>query len=250
MRSYGVLERFKSSLSALVSGFWLAALTRDQMNSITEAIYGKVDFYKTDEYNRKGLYDWERKATQEHFSHCRSILVAGTGGGREVLALRRLGWAADGFESHPDFVRFANELLEKEGLVPDIREAPWDGTPDYDRTYDGVIVGWGVYMHIRGRDRRVRFLNSLRQRMDAGGPILLSFFSAPMENRTLRLTARVGNAVGRILHRERVEPGDSMGPDYVHYFSREDLDQEMADAGFRMVSYESLEHPYAVGEAV
>jgi hypothetical protein len=250
MRSYGILERIKSSLSALVSGFWLAVLSRDQMNSITEATYGKVDFYRTDEYNRRGLYDWERKAMQEHFSGCRSILVAGTGGGREVLALRRLGWEADGFESHPEFVRFANQLLEREGLEPNVRLAPWDGSPGYDRRYDGVVVGWGVYMHIRGRGRRVRFLKSLRERLDTGGPLLLSFFAAPVENRTLRLTAKVGNVVGRTLRRERVELGDSMGPDYVHYFSRQELEREMAEAGFFMRAYESYEHPHAVGEAV
>ena len=38
-------------------------------------------------------------------------MVVGGGGGREVLALRRLGYEVDGFECDPGLVACANELL-------------------------------------------------------------------------------------------------------------------------------------------
>jgi hypothetical protein len=245
--SFRAMEKVKSSLSVMLGGFWLGVLSREDVNSITEVSYEKIQEYRTEEYNRRGLFDWERKAIDTYFSTCRSILVAGTGGGREVLALRRLGIAADGFESHPGFVHFANELLEKEGLLPDVLQAPWDGSPAYDKLYDGVVVGWGVYMHIRGKNQRVRFLKSMRERMPSGAPILISFSAAPGQERALRLTAVIGNLVRRVARGERVEKGESLSPYFIRYFSHEELVEELGEAGFRLVFDDLREHPHAVG---
>jgi hypothetical protein len=245
--SFRALEKLKGSLSVLLGGFWLGVLSREDVNSITEVSYDRIKEYRTEEYNRRGLFDWERLAVERYFSKSRSILVAGTGGGREVLALRRLGITADGFESHPEFVRFANELLEKEGLVPDVLQAPWDGSPEYDKKYDGVIVGWGVYMHIRGRERRVRFLRSMRERVSSGAPILISFSAAPGQERMLRLTARIGNLVRRVARRDPVETGESLSPYFIRYFSHEELEEELRQAGFQLVYDDLREHPHAVG---
>jgi hypothetical protein len=236
------LVRFRNLLDALFDGFWLGVLGRQQLYAISGAAFDKQRIYWTDEYNRQGLWGWEQRTLESHFAECSKLLVAAAGGGREVLALRRQGLEADGFDCHPSIVRFANEFLEREGMAPDIQLAPYDGCPDYEKPHDGAIVGWGAYTQIRGRDRRIRFLKELRKRLKAGSPILVSCFIAP-RNWSRRVTAVIGNGLARLLGRDPVEVGDSMIPNYVHLFTREELARELEDAGFRPTFFSTGARP-------
>lgn len=249
-RSYRALTAFSRILSAAYVGFWLGILTRAQVLAIGERYYSQERAYWTDEYNKDGLSVWEKRVLERDFSACRRVLVAAAGGGREVLALRKLGHEAHGFEAHPGLVRVANGVLEREGLVPDIQQAPWDHCPDIDETFDGIIVGWGAYMHIRQRDRRITFLRELRERVAPGAPILLSFYSIPKDSRYFRAVARIGNFLARVLRRDPVQVGDCLTPNYTHFFTRERLESELVAGGFEPVSFEHLEYGHAVGRAV
>ena len=166
-----------------------------------------------------------------------------------MFALRRLGIDTDGFDSHPELVRFANEMLERKGMAPDIRWAPWDRLPDIEGEYDAVIVGWGAYMHIRRRERRVEFLRELRSVMAAGAPILLSFFVTDEASRYFRWVARIGNPLAWVLRRDPVRVGDSLAPHFSHYFTRERLERELTEGGFQMVRFEAEEYGHAIGRA-
>jgi hypothetical protein len=180
------LIRLRNLLGALFDGFWLGVLGRQQLHAISETVFDKKGMYWTDEYNRQGLYDWERRMLESHFAECRKVLVAAAGGGRELLALRRQGMQADGFDCHLGLVRSANELLESEGMVPDV----------------------------------------------------------------LRVTAGIGNALAPLLGRDRVEVGDSLIPNYAHYFTREELQAEMKEGGFELTFCDTRDYGHGVGVAV
>ncbi|HET6616274.1 MAG TPA: class I SAM-dependent methyltransferase [Gemmatimonadota bacterium] len=246
----GLVARTIRVLNMVFTGVWLGILSREQLHSIGERYYRGERGYRTDDYNRTGLFDWERRAVEQHFAGRKRLLVMAVGGGREVLALRKLGFDVDGFESDPDLVRFANGFLEKEGLAADIRWTPWDHGPDTDRTYDGVIVGWGAYMLIRGRDRRVRFLRELRDRVAPGAPLLLSFYTTRKDTRYFRGIAWIGRRVARILGRDPVQVGDCLAPNYTHFFTRERLEAEMTEGGFEPLAFDHLEYGHGVGRAV
>lgn len=158
------------------------------------------------------------------FKGCKKVLLAAAGGGREVIALRRCGIEIE-----------ANEFLEREGMVPDIKLAPWDGCPDYDLEFDGVIVGWGAYTLIRGRERRIKLLRELRKRVVAGSPILLSFCTRVEGSRYFRGIARIGNLLALMSRRDSVEVGDSL---------------VFKAAGFEVVSFDRMQYGHAVGRAV
>jgi hypothetical protein len=231
-------------------GFWLGLLTHDQLYAIGERRYSRDQRYRTDEYNKAGLWDWEKTAVDQHFTGCTKVLLAAAGGGREVIALRQRGIDVEAFESDPDLVRFANQLLQREGMVPDIQLVPWDAAPDGVRDRDGAIVGWGAYMHIRGGERRTAFLRGLRRRLSAGSPLLVSFNTRQEGSPYFRGIAAVGRVVAFLLRRDPIDVGDSLVPNYAHYFTREQMEAEMAAAGFRLISYERLEYGHAVGRAV
>lgn len=245
-----VVSRFSLLVGTVYTGFWLGVLTRKQHHTLGELFYSRQHFYWTDEWNKRGLFDWEKRVVERSFSECKKLLVAGAGGGREVIALRKLGFDVAGFESHPGFVRFANGLLEREGLVPDIRLAPWDHCPKIDGEYDGVIVGWGAYMHIRGREGRVRFLRELRDMVVMGSPILLSFYTTSENSRHFRWVAWIGGVVARVLGREPVHVGDSLVPNYTHFFTKKRLESELMDGGFEPITFETVEYGHAVGRAL
>jgi hypothetical protein len=245
-----LLGTFTRLLRMVHIGVWLGLLNPKRLHAISEWKYSGDRRYWTDSYNNSGLWDWERKVVEKEYLGCRTVLLAAAGGGREVLALRRRGLEVEAFESDPGLLRFANEFLEKEGMVGDVRLAPWDGCPEYAVEFDGVIVGWGAYSHIRGRARRIGFLRALRRSVVAGGPILVSFESRDETSRYFRGIAWTGNALAWILRRDRVEVGDSLVPNYVHYFTKAQLESEMDAAGFELVSFDRIQYGHAVGRAV
>jgi hypothetical protein len=141
-------------------------------------------------------------------------------------------------------------LLKNEGMAPDLMWAPWDHCPDTDGEYDGIIVGWAAYMLIRGREGRIEFLRELRARVVDGSPVLLSFMTRSERSPYFRYIARTGNILASPLGRDRVDVGDTLLPNFAHRFTREQLEAEMTEGGFRIVSYSEVPYGHAVGRAV
>ena len=245
-----VLFWFIAVLNTVFAGIWLGILNRKQVLAVGERHDGSVRMYRRDEYNLSGLMDWERWAVEKEFAGCRRVLLGAAGGGRETLALRRLGIGVDAFESDPRLVETANEFLKRQGLEPDVRPAPWDHCPEPIGEYDGAILGWGAYSHIRGRRARVALLREFRERVPDGAPLLLSFFTTAKDTRYFRVTTRIGNALGRLLGHERVEIGDSLMPNYCHYFTEARIREEMAASGFELSQFRHSPYGHGIGRAV
>jgi hypothetical protein len=236
-------------LGAVVTGAWLGVLGRSSLNAIDDLYYvggeskhfSPID-YQNDDYHRLGLWSWEQSAIERHFRPPGRVAVLGAGGGREVLALRSLGFDADGWECQPVFVETANRILREAGFPPTVAEVPRDQVPAGDARYSGAVIGWGVFTMIQGRSRRVALLVALRGRMTDGAPLLLSFFPRKERETRFRVTTAMANVARGLLGRERVEVGDYLEPNYVHYFSEPELRAELEEAGFRLELFQH--HPY------
>src|SRR5215208_5585757 len=69
-------------------GFWLGVLDRRTLHAIDDLAYQRrKSKYQNPEYNRRGLFEWEREAIESYFPDRGRLTVIGAGGGREVLAL-------------------------------------------------------------------------------------------------------------------------------------------------------------------
>ncbi|MGH7508126.1 MAG: SAM-dependent methyltransferase [Gemmatimonadales bacterium] len=247
--THRALEKLVVGLSACFSGVWLGVLPRRVLYSIDAIYYDRQRYYRTEDYNRRGLWPWEQRVIETHFAGCRSLLVGAAGGGREVLALRTRGLEVQGFECHPGLTEFANQLLSKDGYAPDIRLALRDTCPGFGRTYDGLIVGWGAYMLIRGRRRRIEFLRQLRKHAELDAPLLLSFFYRARDSHRYQVAAAIGTALALVRRGERVEVGDFLAPNFVHYFTREELAGELRAGDFELVHFGKDEYGHAVARA-
>ena len=222
------------------------------MAAIDEALYSLRTNYRSAEHNRQGLAGWEREAVKAYFTAGSRIMVLGVGGGREVIALRRLGFDAFGWESHPELVTAAAELLAEEGHAGVIHHVARDAVPAGTEAYDGIVLGWGMYMLVHGRPRRVELLRAARERLAPGGPLLLSFFARGGDDPRAIRVHRVARILRRMLGREPVQLGDDMLPNVVHRFTRDEIEGELREAGFHLLRYEvagsgRLDSAWAVG---
>ena len=103
-------------------------------------------------------------------------------------------------------------------------------------------------MLIRGRQRRIEFLRQLRQHAEPGTPVLVSFFHRAGGAR-YGMAAAIGTALALILRGEQLEVGDFLAPNFVHYFTQDELDGELRAGGFEPVLFATDEYGYAVGRA-
>jgi hypothetical protein len=245
-RLYGLLD-------ACSAGLWLGVLRREDQHAVGQFCYDYVAMYVTEDYNRRGLNNWEERALRDFFQGGQSILVAGAGGGREILALRRLGYEAVGFECHPGLVKFANDLIRKDGVGGWVSQSLPDECPQSGEVYDAVVVGWGVYTLIQGRRQRVEFLRGLRAQTRDGSPLLVSFYHRAAGSRRGKIVKAVGDALRRVRGRGRLEAGDDLDPstvpNFVHYFTRDEITSELREGGFELVFFSTEGYGHAVALA-
>jgi hypothetical protein len=225
---------------ALHEGCWLGLLNADDLNAVTAAYYNESPYYASKEHILSGFQDWEKFATDRYSQQGSRILVAAAGAGREVLALRKAGFYADGFECSMRLLQTGQAIFNELGESDYITLCPPDEVPPGPAIYDGLIVGWSAYTHIPTQSRRIAFLQSLRQRARQRSPLLLSFFTAGPSSKYENIAYRTAT-VFRFLLRARKEPlspSDRLSWNrYDHPFTRDELESELKSADFRLVHF-------------
>jgi hypothetical protein len=249
------ISRLQRLINALFVGFWLGVLDRQELHLIDQIFYdGKTHYedkdYLGQNYNLRGLWDWEDKVIGQYFQNMTNLMLIGAGGGREVIALHRLGYEVDGFECNQTLVETANRLLKEQNIDATISKVDRDKCPNSQKIYDGLIVGWGSYMLIQGREHRIALLKTMRALVSLNAPILISFFCCSQVTKHNQMIATFGNFFRRILHRDPIEAGDVLLPwCYVHYFLKEEIELELNQAGFELVYFSDQDYGHAVGLA-
>ena len=244
-----VLDRSIRLLRGVFDGVWLGLLDLDRIALIDEEYYRHERMYLTDEYNRQGLWPWERKLIDTFFAGVSRIAVTSAGAGREVLALLDLGYDAVGFECNEKLAEFGNDLTVASGHGLRIHSAERDVWPKLADGFDAAVIGWGSYMHIAGRQRRVTLLEEARAALPDRAPVLLSFLPRSGDSIRFRTAVRIGNVFRRLLRREALELGDALSPLYGHYFTGDEIGTELSDAGFELVHCSMENYGQAVGLA-
>lgn len=253
VRAYLVATRMISRVFRAANGCFhgivLGLGSERLFHAIDEHFYNEWVGYTDDAYNLKDLSGWEEAAIQQHFPAEGRVVVTAAGGGREVIALRRRGLDVDGFECNPKLAEYGTRLLRDQGHDGQVSLAPRDRWPAPDGSYAGAVVGWGSYMLIPGRDRRIAFLRGARACLPDGAPVLVSFFHRKADNGYFRVVRAVGGLLRRVRGRAPVEMGDCLVPNYAHYFTRAEIAGELAAAGFQMVDHQTRPYAHAVGIA-
>jgi hypothetical protein len=141
------------------------------------------------------------------------------------------------------------ELLRRLGRGDRLRTSERDAFPADAGPCDAVIVGWGSYMLIPSRERRVALLRAAHRALLEGAPILCSFFVRSPSARYFGVAATTANLVRRVRRAEPVEVGDTIGQNFVHRFTRQEIESELVAGGFRPVLFATQPYGHAVAVA-
>ena len=234
-RSFREISRLGSALQALHDGFWLGVLTCEEHLRLTEQQYSGQTRWNDDAKNRSGLAPEEELPVRRYIPPGGRVLVAGAGGGREVLALSRMGHAVSGFDCNESLVAYANRFLESEGCSVHLSVAPANHFPPCAEPVDAVVVGWGVYIHIPTREERLSFLRELRGHLKPRGIMILGFCGRDPNSFFYRTVARLANLLRRTIGRERLRIGVKLEPTLENHATTEEISDEAAQAGFQVV---------------
>ena len=250
--SHGLVERVVKGLAVVHQGVWLGLLDRAELNDVTRRAYGESSPYLATTYNQSGLRAWEAALIDHYFGQCRSVLVGAAGSGREVIVLCQRGMVVEAFDCSEPLVEQGRRLLAAHGLKAPLLLARPDEVPDALGTYDGIIMGWGGYGHIVGRRARVALLGALRPHIRTNGPLLISFGSREQAPR-IRLYRGV-LAIARTIRWMRrshdpVELGDVLPHGFAHRFTKDEVEGELREGGFRPTFFADVDYGVAIAHA-
>jgi hypothetical protein len=254
LRTERLVSRYAPTLHPVWAGLCLGLLRRPDLHALDQACFTRRRSYRSPEHNLRGLMPWEQAAFDAYFAGRTRIGIIGVGGGREVLALWRLGREPEGFECNPELFDSAAALLSAEGCPFPVRFLPRDAAPAGVGPYDAAVIGWGAYMLVQGRAARVALLAGMRRLVPEGAPLLVSFFTREKDDARARRVAGIAATLRRIRRGQPLELGDDLQPVFVHRFTREEIAQELAEGGFMMARFEPqgpgpLDSGWAVGLA-
>lgn len=234
----------------LINGIFIGILDREDLKQIDQWFYNRSNIYTDDSYNKKALFSWEETAIRRFFAGCRNIYVLAAGGGREIYNLNKMGFDVDGSEYNEKLRNYANDFLKREGVNKTVEEAERDKCVTTNKKYDGVVLGWGFYTHIKGRDNRIEFLKQVSEILNNDGLILSSFWSTDKPSKMLKRIEKIGKFISRVFKNETPEPGDSLAPEFVHYFMKQEILDEFTQAGFELLYYNDEIYAHAVGKKI
>lgn len=246
------LKQIMVAVDAIQQGIWLGLLDNKKLDELGILKYESWGKYFQESYNLSGLNPWEESVLVHHFQGKTSLLLASAGGGREAVALAKLGFLVDAFDSTPNLVEACRSLTARQKLPVNTFLASPGGIPEgLHTTYDGLIIGWGGYMHIPGRANRVSFLNSLREHAKTGSPLLLSFFCRSERTRRHDWIYRIAYTL-RLLRKSHdlVEYGDTLDGTFDHQFTEQEILSELTEGGFGLSEYHETPYGYAIAHAV
>jgi 2-polyprenyl-3-methyl-5-hydroxy-6-metoxy-1,4-benzoquinol methylase len=233
-------------LQALHDGFWLGVLTDEEHLRLTEQLYAGRTQWTHDGQNRSGLAPVEELSVRRYVPAGARILVAGAGGGREVLALSRMGYDVSGFDCNRALVDYGNRFLEREGCDVRMTIAPANHFPPPAGEVDAVIVGWGVYIHIPTRGLRLAFLTEARDCLGPHGVVVLGFCARDPQSAFYRTVAAIANTIRGVMGRERVPIGVKLEPTLETHATPQEIAKEATESGFEVLYVEAHDRSRAI----
>jgi hypothetical protein len=132
------------------------------------------------------LFPFERRAVTSYFPPApATVLIGGAGGGREALALAKVGYGVTAFEPAPLLVGAMRESARSTSIAPfsgryetlPVVTDPASGQPVDLSTgppFDAGMFGWASFSNLMSDSDRVEALRAMTALVN--GPVLLSYF--------------------------------------------------------------------------
>jgi 2-polyprenyl-3-methyl-5-hydroxy-6-metoxy-1,4-benzoquinol methylase len=177
------------------------------------------------------------------------VLLVGSGTGRDLMALRVLGYDVSGLEPEPALVEIAARHLTRRGLSAPM-EIGLVHRAHLNGPYDCVIFSNGCYSLIQGTATRIAVLERIAQHLSPRGRVIVSYHPGRAQSAFGHFLSRMAARVARADWRP--EAGDTFARDvytpdlirYHHAFAPAEFAHECASAGLRVLSDEKYSEGY------
>ena len=226
---------------------WLGLLRPDELQRITDQFYGADAYLQDRDYNLGGMNYIEVGLVEQWFAPQGTVLLLGSGAGREAISLARMGFRVTAIDCNPTLVEKMSGYASEEALQIDTHERVPGDLRGFNGPYDAVMIGLGAYTHIVGQEARVSLLRELRTRVTPAGTLLFSFYHARPAG--LGVMLRVARSIARITGSPRKpEPHERLRDTYDRAFEPHEIAEEMRLAGWRLVETADRGLRFAVGK--
>jgi 2-polyprenyl-3-methyl-5-hydroxy-6-metoxy-1,4-benzoquinol methylase len=196
-----------------------------------------------------------RLRIRERLSSGASVLVVGSGAGRESFALTEDGLRVVGIEFSPAMVRSSATEASRRGLDVAFLQADVREHAAERASLDGVLFTYDVYSFLPGSRERVELLRRIRSWLRPGGSVflsarrLLSVYDRLILSLQWLALQRSGEAEWGDSHTRWIPDDGRLCRSFVHLCSEEQLRHETSSAGFRMGRWEGGHSVLTAGAA-
>jgi SAM-dependent methyltransferase len=173
------------------------------------------------------------------------ILVAGSGTGRECLALEAEGWSVTGVDFSKAMVERAREGALERGSRVEYHQADLREHREPPGSLAAVLFTYDVYSLIQGTARRIELLKRMRLWLGAGGFVLLSarrvrglYQHFLLSAQALRRHGEGGSREWGESHTRWISPDGALSRSFIRVFTSRQLRREARRAGYAMGSWE------------
>ena len=228
------------------------ALRLKDLHAAIRREWDEIGASQLEGYKGSGLMSWERDFYLRFLKPDDRVLVIGCGAGRDLLALLELGYRAEGLDVAPKCTVIAGQLLRERGFEVPLYTGAIEAV-DLPGKFDAFIFSWFCYSYIPQSETRIHVLRKLRDHLNPGGRILVTY--SPAKTLPRRLPIRLTRLVASLSGSDwQPEYGDvfqvaGRGLHFVHYehqFTRESLEGEARAAGLKVVFHERGEEGMTV----
>jgi len=236
-RLSAMLARASTACACLAAGL----LRRDDLRAAMQRQFS--DFGASPDEVDEGLNPFEVRVYTKWLPPSGRVLLVGSGAGRDLIGLARLGYAVAGIEQAPDLVDASRGHLARRGITACVRTGFVEAI-EIEGEYDAVIFAPSCYSNMRSSEVRVATLRRLRTHLAPGGRIVINYIATGSPSRLATTLVRVSAAIA--MAGWRPEAGDSfsfrrLAPDvpyFFHTFLPADVARECASAGLRPIGEE------------
>jgi SAM-dependent methyltransferase len=218
--------------------FHCCAAATLSIDEIKEGIRSEWQHFKLSESEiAEGLDPWEEDLVGPFVKAGESVLVIGSGSGREIIPLGQRGCHVTCVEPASQPFDMACRVVRERHIPATMVEGFFEDVSLSGR-FAVVMFSWNCYGLIPDSRRRVDALRKAASLLSSGGHILLSYGTVP---RPHPLSTWLAQVVGTIFGSDwRIESGDILRRQgsfygYCHVFTPAEIASEVAAAGLRVV---------------
>lgn len=218
-----------------IDSFIVVMMTPKELCEHGKAAYEKsITEFASANYVKQGLLEWEKYAVEKYASRKGTFLILGSGGGREAIALAKMGFRVIGIDSSEKMIKKAKSYASKEGLEIEFRKGDFFDLSPPGELFDYGILSCLMYSSIPTRSLRVKALSQIRAALGEGGMLMIHFCFDPTrkKERLFKLRRFIAKAFGG--NREYLE-GDSFSSAFHflrHFTSEAEVAEEAKEARF------------------